>query len=244
MKITIFSGLFIASLSILILTSCSDDAKVVDAVSNSESSAVSSASTGIFSGKSLDSSKRKSYKVSILEIRQASKYSYLKVEGEGDGLSEGNPYWIATLRGDFQVGDEYVYTGRLLKSKFQSKELGEVFDMIYLVSFIEEISGGSPIVATVEGVVSISDVVTDPMKYAGTIVRVHGQITKVNESIMDRNWIHLKDGTADDYDFVLTSKVSVPVGHSVTFEGLITTDKDFGAGYIYELIMEDAAPIQ
>ena len=61
---------------------------------------------------------------------------------------------------------------------------------------------------------------------------------------MDRNWIHLKDGTADDYDFVLTSKVSVPVGHSVTFEGLITTDKDFGAGYIYELIMEDAAPIQ
>ena len=67
---------------------------------------------------------------------------------------------------------------------------------------------------------------------------------KVNDAIMDRNWIHLVDGSADDYDFVITSNVSVPVGHAVVFEGLISTNRDFGAGYKYELLMEDAVTLK
>ena len=87
-------------------------------------------------------------------------------------------------------------------------------------------------------------IVSNQRGFAGQKVRVHGQVVKVNEAIMDRNWIHLVDGSADDYDFVITSNVSVPVGHAVVFEGLISTNRDFGAGYKYELLMEDAVTIK
>ncbi|PCJ81232.1 MAG: hypothetical protein COA49_05845 [Bacteroidetes bacterium] len=244
MKNTIFSGLIFLSLSALLISGCSDDGKVIEANNSGANSTGNAVSTGIFSGKTNAGAERKTYNVTAVEVLQASKYSYLKVEGEGAGLTESDAYWIATLKGDFVVGENYKYTGRLLKSNFDSKELSRSFDKIYLVSFIEKEIGGSPLNSTSEGVVSISEIVNSPFDFAGKTVRVHGLISKVNESIMDRNWIHIKDGSADDYDFVVTSEVSVPTGHSVTFEGVISTNKDFGAGYIYELLMEDAVPIQ
>jgi hypothetical protein len=119
-----------------------------------------------------------------------------------------------------------------------------VFERLYLVSFIEKASGQGLLKSTIEGVVSIADIITDPNTFTGEKVRVYGLVVKVNDAIMDRNWVHLVDGSADDYDFIITTNVSVPVGHSVAFEGLISTNRDFGAGYKYELLMEDAVTIK
>ena len=226
-------------ISALLLCGCGDDEKVIQAKGRDASN------TGIFTGSKTNvSSESESYKVKVLEVLQSSRYSYLKVEGEGDGLSKGAPYWIATLKNDFIEGEEYIYTGRLLKNEFESKEFSRVFDKIYLVSFIEKASGISPIQSTVDGVVTIAEIVSNQKGFVGQQVRVHGQVVKVNDAIMDRNWIHLVDGSADDYDFVITSKVSVSVGHKVAFEGLISIDRDFGAGYKYGLLMEDAVTIK
>jgi hypothetical protein len=229
----------ILAISVLVLCGCSDDGKLIEAIGSDSSR------TGIFTdNKSPESSKSESYQVKAIEVLQTSKYSYLWVEGEGDGLSVGEPYWIATLKNDFIAGEEYVYTGRLFKEDFESKEFGRVFDQIYLVSFIEKTNRTTPMNATVEGVVSIAEIVSNAGSYAGTKVKVQGKVVKVNEAIMDRNWIHLADGSADDYDFLITSGVSVPVGLTVAFEGLISTNRDFGAGYKYELLMEDAVTIK
>jgi len=231
-------------ISSFILSSCGNDGKVIEAIGSDSST------TGIFTtSKSVESSNSESlnsdsYKVKAVEVLQTSKYSYLKVQGEGDDLSVGEPYWIATLKNDFTEGEEYLYTGRLLKIDFESREFNRIFDTIYLVSFIEKANGLSPANATIEGVVAIADLVADPMSFTGKKVRVHGQVVKVNEAIMDRNWIHLVDGSADDYDFVITSNISVPMGHTIAFEGLISTNRDFGAGYKYELLMEDAVTIK
>ena len=168
----------------------------------------------------------------------------MKVEGEGDGLSVGEPYWIATLKNDFIAGEEYVYTGRLFMEDFESKEFGRVFDQIYLVSFIEKANTTAQMALSGEGVVSIAEIVSNASRFAGKKVKVQGEVMKVNDAIMDRNWIHLEDGSADDYDFVITSNVSVSVGQKVVFEGLISTDRDFGAGYTYALLMEDAVTIK
>ena len=168
----------------------------------------------------------------------------MKVEGEGDGLSVGEPYWIATLKNDFIAGEEYVYTGRLFMEDFESKEFGRVFDQIYLVSFIEKANKTAPVTATVEGVLSLADIVSNAARFTGKKVKVQGEVVKVNDAIMDRNWIHLADGSADDYDFVITSEENVSVGQAVAFEGLISTNRDFGAGYKYELLMEDAVTIK
>jgi len=226
-------------ISALFLCGCGGDGKVIDAIGSDASG------TGIFTGnKSPESSKSESYQVKAIEVLQTSKYSYLKVEGEGDGLRVGEPYWIATLKNDFIAGEEYIYTGRLFKNDFESKEFGRVFDQIYLVSFIEKANKTAPMALSGEGVISIADIVSNASSFAGKKVKVQGEVMKVNDAIMDRNWIHLADGSADDYDFVITSNVSVSVGQTVAFEGLISTNKDFGAGYTYALLMEDAVTIK
>lgn len=226
-------------ISALFLFGCGDEGKVI------EPNGSDASRTGIFTGdKSPESSKNESYQVKAIEVLQTSKYSYLKVEGEGDGLSVGEPYWIATLKNDFIAGEEYVYTGRLFMEDFESKEFGRVFDQIYLVSFIEKANKTAPVTATVEGVLSLADIVSNAARFTGKKVKVQGEVVKVNDAIMDRNWIHLADGSADDYDFVITSEESVSVGQAVAFEGLISTNRDFGAGYKYELLMEDAVTIK
>ena len=229
------------AISVLLLCSCDGDGKVIEAKGSDTSR------TGIFTSaippsfSNDESSKTESFKVRVIEVLQTSKYSYLKVEGEGDGLSVGEPYWIATLKNDFIEGEDYVYRGRLFKTDFESKEFNRIFDEIYLVSFVDRLN---EISRTELSVVAIADLVSNQVAFTGKSVKVFGQVVKVNDGIMDRNWIHLVDGSADDYDFVITTKATVSVGQTVTFEGLITTNKDFGAGYKYDLLMEDAVTIK
>ncbi len=75
-------------------------------------------------------------------------------------------------------------------------------------------------------------------------VRVHAKVVKVSRAIMGKNWIHLQDGTgAPDngtHDLVATSQQDPKVGEIVTVEGTLRADKDFGAGYRYEVILEEA----
>ena len=62
---------------------------------------------------------------------------------------------------------------------------------------------------------------------------------------MDRNWIHLRDGTGDaadgSNDITVTSQDVVEVGDAVTATGTVAVDLDFGSGYKYPLIVEKAS---
>jgi hypothetical protein len=73
-------------------------------------------------------------------------------------------------------------------------------------------------------------------------VKVRGKVVKFNGGIMNRNWIHIQDGTNNegDYDLLITSKESAKVGDTIVAEGKLATDKDFGAGYFYPVLVEDA----
>ncbi len=61
---------------------------------------------------------------------------------------------------------------------------------------------------------------------------------------MNRNWIHLQDGTADKNDLTVTTAENISLGGIVTVEGTIALNKDFGAGYRYDLIMEGAVVVK
>jgi hypothetical protein len=65
---------------------------------------------------------------------------------------------------------------------------------------------------------------------------------KFSGGIMNRNWVHIQDGTKDNgkFDLTVTTQDSVKVGDVVIFEGKIALNKDIGAGYFYEILMEDA----
>ena len=78
--------------------------------------------------------------------------------------------------------------------------------------------------------------------YSGKTVIISGKVTKFSENILGKNWIHIDDGT--DYsgkaDITATIDQVVKVGDNVTVEGTITTGKDFGSGYYFDVIMENA----
>jgi len=73
---------------------------------------------------------------------------------------------------------------------------------------------------------------------------IRGKVVKVSSGIMGKNWIHLQDGTGEaakgTNDLVATSQDNPAVGDIVTIKGTVFKDKDFGAGYKYSVIMEQA----
>ncbi len=75
-------------------------------------------------------------------------------------------------------------------------------------------------------------------------VTVRGKVVKFSEGIMGRNWVHLQDGSGDQqkgtHNLVATTQGTAAVGDIVTVTGTFAKDKDFGAGYVYKAIIEDA----
>lgn len=74
-------------------------------------------------------------------------------------------------------------------------------------------------------------------------VSIRGKVVKFNESIMGRNWVHIRDGSGTagkDNDLTITTGDRVTVGDVVLVKGTVRVDKDFGSGYAYPVIVEDA----
>jgi len=79
---------------------------------------------------------------------------------------------------------------------------------------------------------------------AGKKVKIRGKVVKVSPGIMGRTWIHLQDGTGDPmkntHDLVVTSADLPELNSIIVVEGELAKDKDFGAGYFYNVIVEGA----
>lgn len=194
----------------------------------------------------------------VLEVVQTSSYTYLRVY---ENISER---WVAVTRMDAKKGDKYYYDSALEMNNFHSKELDRNFEQIF---FINKVSA-APLSGTeakrampsnhagggqnnaqskaslekAEGELKIADVFEKRSDYASTDFEIRGVVVKVNKQVMGKNWIHLQDGTEHNgsFDLTVTSQALPEVNDVVTFKGKLTLNKDFGAGYFYEVIMEDA----
>ena len=75
-------------------------------------------------------------------------------------------------------------------------------------------------------------------------VAVKGQVVKVSRNIMGKNWLHIQDGTGDPnkntHDLVVTTMDTAEKGDIVVVEGPAAANKDFGSGYKYDIMIEDA----
>ncbi len=75
-------------------------------------------------------------------------------------------------------------------------------------------------------------------------VEVRGKVVKFLPGIMGLNWVHLRDGTGSadkaNNDLAVTTNDMVAVGDVVVAKGVVRTDKDFGAGYTYSVIVQEA----
>ena len=89
---------------------------------------------------------------------------------------------------------------------------------------------------------TVQEVYQEKDKLKGTRVTLRGKVVKYNEAIMGKNWLHLRDGTGKEpaNDLTVTTQTKAKVGATVLIEGTVTLDKDLGAGYNYDVIIEDA----
>jgi hypothetical protein len=98
--------------------------------------------------------------------------------------------------------------------------------------------------ATGANAVTVAEVVSKADKLKDKPVRVQGKVVKYNAGIMGKNWIHLRDGsgsaTDSSNDVLVTTDASAKIGDVVTVSGVVHTNKDFGAGYSYKVLIEDA----
>ncbi len=91
---------------------------------------------------------------------------------------------------------------------------------------------------------TVADCFAKAAKLDNTSVQVRGKVMKVSTMIMGKNWVHLQDGTGNPmkntHDLVVTTMATPAKDTVVTMEGTLHADKDFGAGYRYDVIIEDA----
>ncbi len=91
---------------------------------------------------------------------------------------------------------------------------------------------------------SVAEIYAKREELAGKKVQVRGKVVKVSKNIMGMNWVHIQDGTGDpskgDFDLVVTTQDEPNKGDIVLVEGTVHANKDFGAGYRYDVIIQDA----
>ena len=193
------------------------------------------------------------HQVVVIESMQVSGYTYLKVK-EGD-----KEYWMAATTMEVKNGDTFYYETAMEMKNFESKELKRTFDSIFFVDNLSKIppSSAEGVTATpqkpsiekenvnvtpaADGI-TIAQLFSNPGSYANKAVKIKGKVVKVNNGIMSKNWAHIQDGTSGngDFDLTVTTLDMVNVGDVVTFEGKIVLNKDFGYGYAYKVLLEDA----
>lgn len=89
---------------------------------------------------------------------------------------------------------------------------------------------------------TVAEVYSSQAKLNGKNTQIRGKVVRFNSMIMGKNWIHIQDGTgaAGSNDLLVTSQQPAKVGDTVLVSGTIVTNKDFGAGYKYGVMMENA----
>lgn len=196
----------------------------------------------------------------VTEVVQGKTYTYLNVK---ENMADR---WVAVSYQEAKPGDVFYYDEALQMTNFHSKEIDRTFEVIYFVNQISKTplggEGGQEMTAEMpashsgkvsanseevkmekaEGELTIADVFAKRADLTSEEFEIRGKVVKVNEQVMGKNWVHIQDGTSsgDKFDLTITTQAEVEVGSEVTFKGKLTLEKDFGAGYFYDVIMEDA----
>jgi len=199
----------------------------------------------------------------VVEPMNAGGYTYVCLK------KGGKKTWVAVPEMKVTVGQQMVFKPGQEMKDFTSKTLNRTFASIIFSegpaapqentgNKVESAKapGSKAAVVTSAGRISVEkaagpDAYTVGEVYAkrtslnGKAVVVKGKVVKVSKGIMGKNWIHLQDGTGDSgkgtQDLVVTTAAdTAAVGDIVTVKGTVYKDKDFGAGYTYDVIMEEA----
>ena len=213
-------------------------------------------------GKSVDEAPPKpagQHEIVAQEVLQANSYTYVKADENGKEI------WIAILKREVEVGKTYYFDGAMEMKNFKSKDLDRTFESIFFLEGISDSPDAKSVAGMTmpkdanhkgkeaspkqeinieheEGEIAIEYLFENKGSLEGKKVTVRGIVTKFNPDIMNRNWVHIQDGTGGEksFDVTITTQDITQIGSVVSFEGIVAVNKDFGHGYKYDLIIEEA----
>lgn len=198
----------------------------------------------------------------VLEQLAVPPYVYLRIK-----TAQGE-IWAAVPETTIETGTVVTLANSMLMNDFESKSLNRTFDRIYFGTLgpaggAMAATAGNPhagvpqSAATVEvGQVekavgadahTVAEIWARKASLEGKMVTVRGVVVKTNDGVMGKNWIHLEDGSGDGAqgtnDITVTTLDRAAKGATVTIRGTVRTNRDFGAGYTYAVIVEDATVV-
>jgi len=203
----------------------------------------------------------------VLETMDASGYTYVQVDTGSETFWAAAPQFAVKVGDDVVVPEGMPMTN--FNSKTLDRTFDMVYFVpSILVGGAESLSGkmpdghvpvmdgnatkGSTVVETtdvdlsgitpVAGGQTVGDVYAKKAELGGKPVKVRGKVVKFSPQIMGKNWIHIQDGTGDAgaNDLTVTTSATANTGDTVLISGTLSLDKDFGYGYAYGVIVEDA----
>jgi len=98
-------------------------------------------------------------------------------------------------------------------------------------------------IAKADGGKTIAEVFAEKDQLAGQSVVFRGKVVKANANIMGKNWLHVRDGSGVEgsNDLTVTTGSDLPnIGDTVVVTGPVMLNRDFGMGYTYDILIEDA----
>lgn len=198
----------------------------------------------------------------VLETMEVAGYTYVQVD------TGSETFWAAGPVTPVKVGDAISVPAGMAMNNFESKSLNRKFEVIYFVPALMvggagaqmpamngaaqqpaamPASPGAPKVVAPENISfqglakadqSVADIYSQKAALDGKAVKVRGKVVKFSANIMGKNWLHLQDGSGQD--LTVTTAASAQPGDTVVISGKLTADKDFGYGYKYDVLVEDA----
>ena len=91
---------------------------------------------------------------------------------------------------------------------------------------------------------TVAEIIAKAAELKDKPVRVRGKVVNYKPKILGKNWIHLRHGSGvaadNSNDVLVTTTTQVKIGNVVTVTGVVHTDKDFGPGYSYKVLIEEA----
>lgn len=189
----------------------------------------------------------------VTEVIDASGYTYAEVD------TGTRRVWAAGPVTALKTGDMIAFSTEMAMKNFHSKSMGRDFPVLYFVSrFIadkdvpaagitasphnrlgQQPAGMVTGIDKLKGGYSIAEIHARKEKLNGKQVGVRGQVTRFTAAVMGTNWIHVSDSSTRD-DLTVTSADTVAIGDVVVIKGRLELDKDFGYGYRYPVIVQDA----
>jgi len=192
----------------------------------------------------------------VLEVQDVAGYTYLRLKTK-DGET-----WAAVSMAPAKKGAQVTIENVRVMNNFESKSLKKTFPTI-LFGSLGGAGAGNDMAAAHSGVArttdsgdihvpkasganarTVAEIITKGAEMKDKPVLVRGKVVKYSPEIMGKNWIHLRDGsgsaTDNTNDLIVTTMNQAKTGDVLTVKGVVRTNKDFGSGYSYKVLIEEA----